>query len=75
MEWEDTEGEEFDLSQTKQRESLEDDEMVDLGDSLEKEKEEMRVIDSIFEEKTKKLDHVLNLQQHEGGGTLQCKGV
>jgi hypothetical protein len=75
MEWEDTEGEEFDLSQTKQRESLEDDEMVDLGDSLEKEKEEMRVIDSIFEEKTKKLDHVLNLQQHEGGGTLQCTGV
>jgi hypothetical protein len=34
---------------------------------LEKEKEKMRVLDSVFEAKTKKLPHVLNLQYKKKG--------
>jgi hypothetical protein len=74
IEWDDNE-EEFDLSQNRhgwlsnERNSrvLEDTELVDLGDPLEKEKEEMRMWDSLFEEKTKKLTHVLSFQQKDGG--------
>jgi hypothetical protein len=50
---------------------LEDTELVDLGDPLEKEKEEMRMWDSLFEEKTKKLTHVLSFQQKDGGPLLR----
>jgi hypothetical protein len=36
--------------------------MVGVGDRLEREKEEMSGIDAIFEEKTKKMAHVIKLQ-------------
>jgi hypothetical protein len=41
--------------------------MVRMGDKLEKEKEEMNVLDAIFKEKTEKLAHVIQIQHKVGG--------
>jgi hypothetical protein len=67
MDWEAMADEEFSLSQTRQErvtkevdfENQLDMEMV--GDKLKKEKAEMSVLDAIFEEKTNKLAHVIQL--------------
>jgi hypothetical protein len=52
-----------------------DESMGASGETLEKEKQEMRALNSVFEEKTKKLAHVLNLQyKEEGGGANEENG-
>jgi hypothetical protein len=41
--------------------------VMKVGDKLEKEKEEMNMLDAIFDKKTKKLAHLIQIQQEEGG--------
>jgi hypothetical protein len=73
---EDMDGIEFDMSQTAMEENHDaqgdkngslDEEMIDDESILEKEKEEMKMIDQKFEEKTKKLAQMISIQQ---GGLL-----
>jgi hypothetical protein len=52
--------------------TMKDEEMVDVEDSLEREKEEMKLIDHLFEEKTKKLAHMINLKP-SGDSSIQSK--
>jgi hypothetical protein len=69
MDWEAMADEEFSLSQTRQERVTKevdsvnqlDIEMVGVEDKLKKEKAEMSVLDAIFEEKTNKLAHVIQL--------------
>jgi hypothetical protein len=42
--------------------------MLDVENVLEREKEEMRIIDHKFEEKTQNLAHVINFQQEAKAG-------
>jgi hypothetical protein len=42
--------------------------MLDVKNVLEREKEEMRIIDHKFEEKTQNLAHVINFQQEAKAG-------
>jgi hypothetical protein len=41
--------------------------VMKVGDKLEKEKEEMNMLDAIFDKKTEKLGHLIQIQQEEGG--------
>jgi hypothetical protein len=84
MDWEAMADEEFSLSQTRQERVTKevdsvnqlDIEMVGVEDKLKKEKAEMSVLDAIFEEKTNKLAHVIQLQQKvEGEKMMMNEGV
>jgi hypothetical protein len=44
-----------------------DEEMLDSGDPLEAEKEEMKRLDSVFEEKAERLAHIMKIHKKEGG--------
>jgi hypothetical protein len=70
------EEDDFDLSQTRQEEKqptqreemeLRDVEMLDYEESLEKEKEEMKRMDSIFEKKAEMFAHVIQLHNKDEG--------